>query len=103
MQNNIINSNETFNLKKEKFYRNDNNNINTPNHQKAVYLIKSYLDILIERINYYYMNIPPYSNQNLAFNLFKYHSLYYNELNTCNLSSKDLHSYQILLKTIVII
>lgn len=103
MQNNIINSNETFNLKKEKFYRNDYNNINTPNHQKAVYLIKSYLDILIERINYYYMNIPPYSNQNLAFNLFKYHSLYYNELNTCNLSSKDLHSYQILLKTIAIL
>ena len=43
MQNNIINSNETFNLKKERFNRNDYNNSNTPNHQKAVYLIKSYL------------------------------------------------------------
>lgn len=103
MQNIIINSNETFNLKKEKLYQNDCNNTNTPNHQRAIYLIKSYLDILIERINYYYMNIPPYSNQNLAFNLFKYHSLYYNELNTCHLSSEDLHSYQILLKTIAIL
>ena len=40
---------------------------------------------------------------NLNCDLFNYHTLYYNELNNCDLSSSDLYSYQMLLKTIALL
>ena len=92
-----INSNDQFHL------NDSNRKEKRPDHQKAVYLIKAYLDILIERMNYFYLNIPPLSNQNLNCDLFHYHTLYYNELNNCDLSSSDLYSYQMLLKTIALL
>ena len=93
----VINSNDQFHL------NDSNRKEKRPDHQKAVYLIKAYLDILIERMNYFYLNIPPISNQNLNCALFHYHTLYYNELNNCDLSSNDLYSYQMLLKTIALL
>lgn len=93
----VINSNDQFHL------NDSNRKEKRPDHQKAVYLIKAYLDILIERMNYFYLNIPPISNQNLNCALFHYHTLYYNELNNCDLSSSDLYSYQMLLKTIALL
>lgn len=93
----VIKSNDQFHLN-EKYTKEKR-----PDHQKAVYLIKAYLDILIERMNYFYLNIPPVSNQNLNYDLYHYHILYYNELNTCELSNSDLSCYQMLLKSIALL
>ena len=78
----VINSNDQFHL------NDSNRKEKRPDHQKAVYLIKAYLDILIERMNYFYLNIPPVSNQNLNCDLFHYHTLYYNLLMFSTYSTK---------------